>query len=527
MGCIRPATPGFLVTLVATGLLAVVSFCVPYFKSVFFLKAVINVNNVTGAITFGTLGYCIEVGGSITCSKPTIGYELDINALVGNKLPIEIPQVVVKWLTYALALHIVALVLAAAASVFGLLAHVREMSMTCCSTFVSGFAAGIALLAFIFDIALFFIAKARINAVGSAQIGSAIWMTLAAWVLLFFSGCFYTIGRCCISSRKPKSDWEGRRDNEAPPYKSGTGGSSGSYIGAGKDGHEELRMDAIRTEAERKAAQKYAKSETGLPPLHEIQPLTARIEGDNVYLDTPYQDQVQRPGNGYPAGYAQAPIGTRTVDDYYQQNTAPAAYHPQRQNSGYATSQYAPTTYHEPIGPARTLSPQQSNGYLAPGTQQPYYGTGREYGHTAAGTSYHTASSHGQQPSSLSQYDAAPYDSHTQYQQPQHYQQPSTFNPDTYNQTAALSPSHSPSPPLGGQQAYAQHQPERSYTLGGDGYGGNAVPALPDHQQSYYPYPGDTQPQAASSIDYGIAHSDAPPGYEKGTSAVQGHWGKH
>jgi hypothetical protein len=76
MGIIRPATPGFIVTLVATVLLAVVSFCVPYFKSVFFLKASISVDGHSGNITFGTLGYCLELPANTTCSKPTVGYEL-------------------------------------------------------------------------------------------------------------------------------------------------------------------------------------------------------------------------------------------------------------------------------------------------------------------------------------------------------------------------------------------------------------------------------------------------------------------
>lgn len=76
MGLIRPATPGFICTLVATILLAVVSFCVPYFKSIFFLKASISVSNINGTITFGTLGYCLEFANGTTCSKPSVGYEL-------------------------------------------------------------------------------------------------------------------------------------------------------------------------------------------------------------------------------------------------------------------------------------------------------------------------------------------------------------------------------------------------------------------------------------------------------------------
>lgn len=76
MGFIRPATPGFIVTLIATVLLAVVSFCVPYLKSVYFLKANISVGGVNGSITFGTLGYCLELANGTTCSSPTVGYQL-------------------------------------------------------------------------------------------------------------------------------------------------------------------------------------------------------------------------------------------------------------------------------------------------------------------------------------------------------------------------------------------------------------------------------------------------------------------
>lgn len=82
MGFIRPATPGFIVTLVATILLAVVSFCVPYIKSVYFLKASISVSGNSGNITFGTLGYCLELSNGTTCSKPSVGYELGKNLMI-------------------------------------------------------------------------------------------------------------------------------------------------------------------------------------------------------------------------------------------------------------------------------------------------------------------------------------------------------------------------------------------------------------------------------------------------------------
>ena len=80
MGIIRPATPGFLVTLVAAGLLGVVVFSVPYFKSVFFLRASLKNEGVSGSVIFGTLGYCLELANGTTCSKPTIGYSLGVSS---------------------------------------------------------------------------------------------------------------------------------------------------------------------------------------------------------------------------------------------------------------------------------------------------------------------------------------------------------------------------------------------------------------------------------------------------------------
>lgn len=72
----KPATPGFIVTLIATVLLAIVSFSVPWFKSIFLLKASLSVERIDGSITFGVLGYCLELNNGTTCSKASIGYQL-------------------------------------------------------------------------------------------------------------------------------------------------------------------------------------------------------------------------------------------------------------------------------------------------------------------------------------------------------------------------------------------------------------------------------------------------------------------
>ncbi|RDB28754.1 pH-response regulator protein palI/prr-5 [Hypsizygus marmoreus] len=574
MGIIRPATPGFLVTLVATALLAVVSFCVPYFKSVYFLKANISIGGNNGSITFGTLGYCLQLANGTTCSSPAVGYQLDINSLVGNELPVEIPQVVVKWLTYCLVLHIVALGLSAGSALFGLLAHVREMSMTCCSTCVSGLAAAVALLAFIFDIAIFFAARARINAVGSAEIGNATWLTLAAWILLFFSGCFYTLGRCCYSRRQPR---KGQWDNSKGSGVGGLGGGSTA---------DQLRLDAVKAEAERKARQKDV--EVGLPAFHEIQPLAARVDGDKVYLDDDHDASYGgRPANGggySGGGYVQAPVGSRAVDEYYsptrtnfppstyppapqqgtgyavagygQNNTpkpaSPPQQNPRRQDSGYAQSQYAQSTYAPSTYAYNSPTPAPAtNQYLstAPGQygNDRYASPGREYGHTAAGTSYHTAASHEQEPSSYSAYD--PYESH----QPTNNAAYNNFNNNSLLTSPPIpSTSYPTNQYYPTQPSQVQSQPERSYTLGGDrytgnGYGQNSLPPLAEHEGSYFPQSTTTPPapintntgyvvppqtspvkgpRSQTQLTVRNEVDDSPPDYDAGSSNIQGAWGK-
>ncbi|OCH96416.1 pali-domain-containing protein [Obba rivulosa] len=546
MGIIRPATPGFLVTLVATALLAVVVFSVPYFKSVFFLKASLSVENINGSVTFGVLGYCMELPNGTTCSKPSVGYELNVNQLLGDNLPIQIPNVLVKWITYALVLHIVALVLAAVSAVFGLLAHVREMSMAYCSTCVSGFAAAIALVAFIFDIALFFITKSRINNVqgGSATIGNGIWLTLAAWLLLFFAGCFYGLGRCCVQ-RRPRGEWGNREAPAQDPYA------------------EQMRLDAIKAEADRKARQK--QGEVGLPAFQELeqmQPLTGKLsdeqyvdDGDQVvplnsvagvgagtaaYTRRPSQSQ---PGS-YTGGYAQAPPGTRAVDAYYNTPASPPqqTYPPRPSRQGSAHTQGSAAGYADPYAPRRQPSRQASghsqgvSGY-APSTQTygaptssgfaaaaatgagvagaaavaSQYATGNQYGHVqqptaasyghaAGGSSYNAGATHTQYSSA---YTSAFHDPYAAQSAPAQTYQPDAYSSVTYSRTPGPS-----SPPM--PTAAATTNPYLNRTqqntldgnrgLGVSGYGSNTVPQ----------YGGDEDAYSAYSSDFRLPSPGAP-----------------
>jgi hypothetical protein len=490
---------------------------------------------------------------------------------------------------------VVAAALAAVSAVFGLLAHVREMAMTCCSSCISGFAATVAFLAFVFDLAFFFVAKSRLNAVkgGSAEIGIAIWLTLAAWLLLFFSGCFYALGRCCIS-RRPRGP-SGDRSAPAPT--------------PANMQDDRFRLDAIKAESDRKALALAADREAGLPAFQEykpggpaeVQPLTGRIDGDAVYTDVPYHDEQPQ----YAGGYAPAPAGGRTIDQYGDQRRQPSAqsanttYPPRRQASATTPGQQAFTSApagqgYTPYGTAATgavaaagagaAAGYAANQYLNAGGyggHQQYPSGGAAYGHSQDPTScqsshhcapayadrpvVHSAASHQQEPTGYSQY-ADPYAPQQQQpayppQQQQAYapQQQQAYPPQPsyqqagytaapYNQSAMTSagagagaaygqrqstaseysvqPAYTPpgqpgaygtapaarpygarSPPPGTGTALS---PERSYTLGGNGYGANVVPALHQSPVGTTPSPGLPLPYPgeAHAPDY---HAASPP----------------
>jgi hypothetical protein len=337
----------------------------------------------------------------------------DPNALLGDNIKfLQIPSVVVKWITWALVLHIVAFGLAAISAIFGLLAHIREFSMTCLSSCISGIAAVVALFAFIFDLVLFFSAKARINNVkgGSAVIGNAVWLTLVSWLLLFFSGCFYTVGRCCISRRPrgPKNDkWRGGDET-------GPKAQDNSYS-------EMMRLDAVKAEADRKARQ--TTGERGLPAfptLDERKPLQTNYEP--TYLEeeepsSPYRDTsaaaVGRPGGprsprrqasdyadlagaaglgaAAASGYTPGQYGNRTIDHY--ENAQPT-YPPQTPSR---VSQRQPSTSPAPQHETAYGSTQPGNYYnnspavgadqygaANPGQYQDPYSSGHQEAYGAA-----------------------------------------------------------------------------------------------------------------------------------------------
>ncbi|KPV77353.1 uncharacterized protein RHOBADRAFT_23882, partial [Rhodotorula graminis WP1] len=205
----RPATPGTIVVFAATVLLVLVSVSTPLLKTFYFLDATISSGSIKGTVKLGTFGYC--VGNKCTSAK--LGYNLDVAALLGinGKLG-DLSDSVLKWATYCLVLHPVAAVLGAISVVFGLLAHMHNFAGTMLSTCFASFAGTVTLLAFIFDMVVFIIAKQRIDRSsvgGQATLGNAIWMTLAALILFLISGFFFGVpapaspGAIAASSSSP------------------------------------------------------------------------------------------------------------------------------------------------------------------------------------------------------------------------------------------------------------------------------------------------------------------------------------
>lgn len=181
-----------------------------------------------------------------------------------------------------LIVHIVALGAGVASVVFGLLSHFSGLGLLCFPTCTAALTSSLSLIALIFDLVIFYIAKARIDKVdgASASIGISVWLTLAAWLCAGFAGCAYGIGRSCMGKRKSQAS--GDPEGESSYNKRRHERSDG----------EHWRMQALQAEQARK-------KEAGLPsfPDYERTPLTAQEEEDNKYLQEEPTPALRRDGS--------------------------------------------------------------------------------------------------------------------------------------------------------------------------------------------------------------------------------------
>lgn len=189
--------------------------------------------------------------------------------------------------------------------------------MACCSTCFSTIAATIAFIAFLFDVILFFVAKAKIRSVGSAQIGSATWLTLSAFLLLFFSGIFYSCGRRCINDRPPKKRRKDKRQSEVglPEF---------SEI-------QPLKVsEPLNTVPQPSQA------------THSSQTADLEIRGDIVHMNDQPQTYHQQSPSG---GYVPVAPGSSAMDDFYRIGNTQNTYPPQPQRRPSQPSHAPPVTY--------------------------------------------------------------------------------------------------------------------------------------------------------------------------------------
>ncbi|KAK9896807.1 pali-domain-containing protein [Cystobasidium minutum MCA 4210] len=288
---VRPATPGTVVVLAATVVLVIVSVSTPIIKSVTFLTADLSVSvasvSIDGTVNLGTFGWCLNgVGTQAVCQGPQLGYELNSDQVFGNNASFSLPNSLIKWLTYALIIHPIAAGLAAITFISGCVSHCREFSRSRATTWLASLATTFALIAFVFDIVLFSIAKSRINSASNtsvglqARLGNAVWLTLVGFILLLVSGCFFGFGHCCIKRRPTQSEKDRVRPQMDTSY----------AMSARKDAEDLEKAEKLRRGGS-----------SGLPAFPEEQePLTAKPKNEELYAEEiPVSEDIAGVGTGY------------------------------------------------------------------------------------------------------------------------------------------------------------------------------------------------------------------------------------
>lgn len=209
MGGLFGGFGGFM-AFAATVLLIIVSVSTPIWNSVYFLRSFSGGD----VLKLGNWGACIE-GAQTVCTSRRLGYDYDdlVRAVAGQDALGDVSGTITKGLTYALILHPIA---AAFSLVAFLLAVCPNIVTHILGSIVAFLATLITLVVFAIDLALFIVARNRINDNGGdARLGNAVWLVLGALVALLIAS--FTI--CCagISDRR-KNRRASQVDNSAYGY---------------------------------------------------------------------------------------------------------------------------------------------------------------------------------------------------------------------------------------------------------------------------------------------------------------------
>ncbi|KAJ7146050.1 pali-domain-containing protein [Mycena epipterygia] len=177
-------------------LLIVASISAPTVAKIDFLHvAVANGSSVN----FGSLGFCIQMADGNSCTPTGVGYRIaDEIAAIGINPFSGVKAASLHGLTEGLILHQIA------AGITG----IAFLLAVCSHRLGYLFASAVAFIAFLFSLAVLIIdfivfgsVKDHVNKNdGSATFGNAIWMVLAATIVLFFA----SIATCfaCVTARR-------------------------------------------------------------------------------------------------------------------------------------------------------------------------------------------------------------------------------------------------------------------------------------------------------------------------------------
>ncbi|KAA1130054.1 hypothetical protein PGTUg99_013034 [Puccinia graminis f. sp. tritici] len=324
-----PNTPGTLIILAGSVLLVLSTISNPIIKSFYFLSIELSSKlagiPLDGNIKLGTFGYCLTLGTQLACIKPKLGYDLQLDTLgipLPSQLDLSALKTVISALTYALILHPIAAGLALLSAIFGIISHIREYSRSCWTSCFSSLAATAALLAFVLDIVAFSLAKNRLNAISdpnvsiNAQLGNAIWITLAGWLCLTLSGFFFCAGRCLFARRHRK---QAQADQLRPI--------------PDQDFTQRMRIDAHEAEKAREKAFT-PKDQSNLPAFAEYTDQHHNNQ-ENIPLNrfNPHDEQV------YNDQFHQQQHSTRSPDSYPSETVSGVG-------TGYLQPPHQPLAHH-------------------------------------------------------------------------------------------------------------------------------------------------------------------------------------
>ncbi|RXK38412.1 hypothetical protein M231_04321 [Tremella mesenterica] len=180
----------------ATVLLLIATISAPIWDKVAFMK----VQNNGAKIAFGTFGYCQSGGSNNGCSDTALGY--NIAALSGAVTDWTYVNNHLETVTKALILHPIACGISGIAFLIALVSHRIGFLF---SSLVAFLAFIVSLAVMIIDFVLFGIIRHEIrdNSSGTANYSTAIWLVLAATVILFFA-TFVVLFECCAGRSRDR-----------------------------------------------------------------------------------------------------------------------------------------------------------------------------------------------------------------------------------------------------------------------------------------------------------------------------------